>query len=102
MIKSNEIWMNFGLYLLCLYICDEDVWVASTVSSNYRKSPQTVVDDVAIPEDFGDFSLAKTISIIEGKVSDDLTEEHLQDDIMPGAGDEMGAGGLKRTNIFKY
>ncbi|XP_016343685.1 testis-expressed protein 9 [Sinocyclocheilus anshuiensis] len=58
---------------------------------NPQKAPQTVVDDVAIPEDFGDFSLAKTISIIEGKVSDDLTEEHLQDDIMPSAGDEMGA-----------
>ncbi len=94
--------MNLGLYLLGLYICDEDIWVASTVSSNYRKAPQTVVDDVAVPEDFGDFSLAKTISIIEGKVSDDLTEEHFQDDIMPSAGDEMGAGGLKRTNTFKY
>lgn len=57
-----------------------------------RKAPHTVVDDVAIPEDFGDFSLAKTISTIENRVSDDLTEEHLQDDIMPSAGDEMGAG----------
>ncbi|XP_056121409.1 testis-expressed protein 9 [Rhinichthys klamathensis goyatoka] len=56
-----------------------------------RKAPHTVVDDVAIPEDFGDFSLAKTISIIENRASDDLTEEHLQDDIMPSAGDEMGA-----------
>ncbi|XDV18236.1 hypothetical protein PO909_023974, partial [Leuciscus waleckii] len=56
-----------------------------------RKAPHTVVDDVAIPEDFGDFSLTKTISIIENRVSDDLTEEHLQDDIMPSAGDEMGA-----------
>ncbi|KTF89808.1 hypothetical protein cypCar_00007522 [Cyprinus carpio] len=41
--------------------------------------------------DFGDFSLAKTISIIEDRVSDDLTEELLQDDIMPSAGEEMGA-----------
>ncbi|ROL52733.1 Testis-expressed protein 9 [Anabarilius grahami] len=56
-----------------------------------RKATHTVVDDVAIPEDFGDFSLAKTISTIENRVSDDLTEEHLQDDIMPSAGDEMGA-----------
>ncbi|XP_077084977.1 testis-expressed protein 9 [Siphateles boraxobius] len=56
-----------------------------------RKAPHTVVDDVAIPEDFGDFSLAKTISIIENRVSDDLTEEHLQDDIIPSVGDEMGA-----------
>uniref|UniRef100_A0A8C1L7L2 Testis expressed 9 n=1 Tax=Cyprinus carpio TaxID=7962 RepID=A0A8C1L7L2_CYPCA len=61
------------------------------LSSNYRKAPQTVVDDVAIPEDFGDFSLAKTIRIIEDRVSDDVTEDHLQDDIMPSAGDEMEA-----------
>lgn len=67
-----------------------------------RKATHTVVDDVAIPEDFGDFSLAKTISTIENRVSDDLTEEHLQDDIMPSAGDEMGAGQLKRPNMFKY
>uniref|UniRef100_A0A8C1BTS4 Testis expressed 9 n=1 Tax=Cyprinus carpio carpio TaxID=630221 RepID=A0A8C1BTS4_CYPCA len=58
---------------------------------NPQKAPQTVVDDVAIPEDFGDFSLAKTIRIIEDRVSDDVTEDHLQDDIMPSAGDEMGA-----------
>uniref|UniRef100_A0A673M7Y9 Testis expressed 9 n=1 Tax=Sinocyclocheilus rhinocerous TaxID=307959 RepID=A0A673M7Y9_9TELE len=58
---------------------------------NPQKAPQTVVDDVAIPEDFGDFSLAKTISKIEDRVSDDLTEEHLQDDIMPSAGDEIEA-----------
>uniref|UniRef100_A0A672LAT5 Testis expressed 9 n=1 Tax=Sinocyclocheilus grahami TaxID=75366 RepID=A0A672LAT5_SINGR len=66
---------------------------AATKRESTSKQPptMTVVDDVAIPEDFGDFSLAKTISIIEGKVSDDLTEEHLQDDIMPSAGDEMGA-----------
>jgi len=67
-----------------------------------RKAPHTVVDDVAIPEDLGDFSLAKTISIIENRVSDDLTEEHLEDDIMPSAGDEMGAGWLKIPNMFKY
>ncbi|XP_051992476.1 testis-expressed protein 9-like [Xyrauchen texanus] len=58
---------------------------------NIQKASQTVVDDVAIPEDFGDFSLAKTISIIEDKMSDDVTDEDLQDDIMPSAGDEMGA-----------
>lgn len=60
-----------------------------------------MVDDVAIPEDFGDFSLAKTISKIENRVSDDLTEEHLQDDIMPCAGEEMGAGQLKKTKYVQ-
>ena len=60
----------------------------------------TVVDDVAVPEDSGDFSLAKTISNIEGRVSDDVTDEHLEDDIMPSVGEEMSAGGLKFLNIF--
>lgn len=61
-----------------------------------------MVDDVAVPEDFGDFSLAKTISVIEDRVSDDVTEEHFQDDIMPSAGDEMSAGGQKSPNTLKY
>lgn len=43
----------------------------------------------------GDFSLAKTIRIIEDKVSDDVTEEAFKYDIMPSAGDEMSAGGPK-------
>lgn len=58
-----------------------------------------MVDDVAVPDDLGDFSLAKTISIIEDKVSNDVTEEDFQDDIMPSAGDEMSAGG---PNPIKY
>ncbi|XP_072527893.1 testis-expressed protein 9 isoform X2 [Salminus brasiliensis] len=63
--------------------------------SGHKKIPQkmkpTVVDDVAIPDDLGDFSLAKTISNIEGRVSEDVTDEHPEDDIMPSAGEEMGA-----------
>ncbi|KAI4876808.1 hypothetical protein NFI96_013204 [Prochilodus magdalenae] len=63
--------------------------------SGHKKIPQkmkpTAVDDVAVPEDFGDFSLAKTISNIEGRVSEDAADEHLEDDIMPSVGEEMGA-----------
>ncbi|KAA0723381.1 Testis-expressed protein 9 [Triplophysa tibetana] len=58
---------------------------------NLQRARQTVVDDVAVPDDLGDFSLAKTIRIIEDKVSDDVTEEAFKDDIMPSAGDEMSA-----------
>lgn len=65
-----------------------------------RKTKPTVVDDVAIPEDFVDFSLAKTISNIEQRVREDGTDEHLEDDVMPGVGEEMGAGGLKCMDIF--
>lgn len=59
-----------------------------------RKKKVTLVDDVAVPEDFGDFSLAKTIISIEGRVSDDITDEREEDDVIPNTGEEMGAGGL--------
>uniref|UniRef100_A0A3B1JFB0 Testis expressed 9 n=1 Tax=Astyanax mexicanus TaxID=7994 RepID=A0A3B1JFB0_ASTMX len=60
-------------------------------SNKAKKTKPTMVDDVAVPDDFGDFSLAKTISNIEGRVSEDVTDEHLEDDIMPSVGEEMGA-----------
>ncbi|GAA6081931.1 testis-expressed protein 9 [Tachysurus ichikawai] len=56
-----------------------------------QKKIPSVVDDVAVPEDFSDFSLAKTISNLESKVNDDVTDEQPEDDVMPSAGDEMGA-----------
>ncbi|MCJ8747218.1 hypothetical protein PDJAM_G00150880 [Pangasius djambal] len=55
------------------------------------KKKTTVAEDVAVPEDFTDFSLAKTISNMEGRVNDDVTDEQLEDDVMPSAGEEMGA-----------
>ncbi|MCI4393006.1 hypothetical protein PGIGA_G00152370 [Pangasianodon gigas] len=56
-----------------------------------QKKKPTVADDVAVPEDFTDFSLAKTISNMEDRVNDDVTGEQLEDDVMPSAGEEMGA-----------
>ncbi|XP_058238308.1 testis-expressed protein 9 isoform X2 [Hemibagrus wyckioides] len=56
-----------------------------------QKKIPSVVDDVALPEDFTDFSLAKTISNLEGSVSDDVTAEQPKDDVLPSAGEEMGA-----------
>lgn len=55
------------------------------------------MDDVALPEDFTDFSLAKTISNLEGRVSDDVTAEQPEDDVLPSAGEEMGAGERKKS-----
>ncbi|KAI5626148.1 testis-expressed protein 9 isoform X1 [Silurus asotus] len=60
-------------------------------SEEFRKKKQTVVDDVAVLEDFTDFSLAKTISKIEDEVNDDATGEQLEDDVMPSTAVEMGA-----------
>ncbi|XP_017314824.1 testis-expressed protein 9 isoform X1 [Ictalurus punctatus] len=56
-----------------------------------QKKTPTVVDDVAVPEDFTDFSLAKTISNMERRVNDDVTGEQPEDDVMPSAGEDMGA-----------
>ncbi|KAB5525832.1 hypothetical protein PHYPO_G00144730 [Pangasianodon hypophthalmus] len=56
-----------------------------------QKKKPTFAEDVAVPEDFTDFSLAKTISNMEGRVNDDVTDEQLEDDVMPSAGEEMGA-----------
>ncbi|XP_013982410.1 testis-expressed protein 9 isoform X1 [Salmo salar] len=61
---------------------------------NQRKAQTTkaaAVEDVAVLEDFVDFSLAKTIRNIEGKLDDGDTHDNLMEDIMPSVGDEMGS-----------
>uniref|UniRef100_A0A674EZ84 Testis expressed 9 n=1 Tax=Salmo trutta TaxID=8032 RepID=A0A674EZ84_SALTR len=61
---------------------------------NQRKAQTTkaaAVEDVAVLEDFVDFSLAKTIRSIEGKLDDGDTHDNLMEDIMPSVGDEMGS-----------
>ncbi|XP_074090709.1 testis-expressed protein 9 [Macrotis lagotis] len=45
--------------------------------------------DVALPEDFKDFSLKSTINKIEGKLEDDLPED-IDDDIFPGLSEDIG------------
>ncbi|CAN0321258.1 unnamed protein product [Lampetra planeri] len=52
---------------------------------------KNAADDVAVPEDFTNFSLAKTINKIEGTLGDDLLPAEADDDIMPSAANEMGA-----------
>ncbi|XP_046898478.1 testis-expressed protein 9 [Hypomesus transpacificus] len=61
---------------------------------NQRKTQTTkahVADDVAVLEDFVDFSLAKTIQNIEGKLDDGDTHDNVADDVMPSVGEEMGS-----------
>ncbi|XP_060767827.1 testis-expressed protein 9 [Neoarius graeffei] len=66
----------------------------SSSSSAPRKTAQkkkpTVVGDVAVLEDFTDFSLARVISSMEERGYDDITGEQLEDVIL-GAGEELGA-----------
>uniref|UniRef100_A0A8C7LG35 Testis expressed 9 n=1 Tax=Oncorhynchus kisutch TaxID=8019 RepID=A0A8C7LG35_ONCKI len=54
-------------------------------------SPHPAVEDVAVLEDFVDFSLSKTIRNIEGKLDDGDTHDNLMEDIMPSVGHEMGS-----------
>lgn len=62
------------------------------------KSNLAAADNVAVPDEafmteYKDFSLQKTISGIEGKLEkENYAEEDLDDDIMPSAAAEMGAG----------
>uniref|UniRef100_A0A4W5PWP4 Testis expressed 9 n=1 Tax=Hucho hucho TaxID=62062 RepID=A0A4W5PWP4_9TELE len=56
-----------------------------------RTTKASAVDDVAVLEDCVDFSLAKTIRNIEGKLDDGDTHDNLMEDIMPSVRDEMGS-----------
>lgn len=49
-------------------------------------------NDVAIPEDFSDFSLAKTISKIEGQLEEEGFPEHTDDEIFSGVSKDIGTG----------
>ncbi|XP_053898528.1 testis-expressed protein 9 isoform X3 [Malaclemys terrapin pileata] len=59
-------------------------------SAKLRSIDIKAADDVAILEDFTDFSLAKTISKIEGKLEEGDLLESLDDDIIPSVGNEIG------------
>ncbi|KAM6150115.1 testis-expressed protein 9 [Erethizon dorsatum] len=47
-------------------------------------------NDVAVPEDFSDFSLAKTISKIEGQLEEEGLPEHSDDEIFSGVSKDIG------------
>ncbi|XP_031425081.1 testis-expressed protein 9 isoform X2 [Clupea harengus] len=65
--------------------------VVNKKRSQKTKVNETAAESVAVIEDFGDFSLAKTISNIEGKLNDGVFPEDLEDDVMPSVGEEMGS-----------
>ncbi|EMP28378.1 WD repeat-containing protein 31 [Chelonia mydas] len=56
--------------------------------------------DVAVLEDFTDFSLAKTITKIEGKLEEGDLLESLNDDIIPSVGNEIGTAFVFRAKSF--
>ncbi|XP_057624251.1 testis-expressed protein 9 [Chionomys nivalis] len=62
-----------------------------TNSSVKLKYPSVqTANDVAIPDDFSDFSLAKTISRIEGQLEEDSSPGHADDDILCGVSKDIG------------
>ncbi|NXT79459.1 TEX9 protein, partial [Zapornia atra] len=60
-------------------------------SSKIRNLEVQSADDVAELKDCIDFSLAKTVSKIEEKLERGGLPEHLDDDIIPSVGNEIGA-----------
>lgn len=61
-------------------------------SAKLKYSDVHTADDVAIPEDFSDFSLAKTISKIEGQLEEEGLPECVDDDIFSGISKDIGTG----------
>ncbi|KAM7337327.1 hypothetical protein ACRRTK_003446 [Alexandromys fortis] len=68
--------------------CKEEDGSSTSVKLKYP-SVQTA-SDVAIPDDFSDFSLAKTISRIEGHLEEDSSPGHADDDILCGVSKDIG------------
>lgn len=50
------------------------------------------VNDVAIPEDFSDFSFAKTVSKIEEQLEEEGLPDYVDDDIFCGVSKDIGTG----------
>lgn len=57
-------------------------------------------NDVAIPDDFSDFSLAKTISRIEGQLEEDVLPECADDDSFCGVSKDIGTGRFSFLGSF--
>uniref|UniRef100_A0A8C8U770 Testis expressed gene 9 n=1 Tax=Peromyscus maniculatus bairdii TaxID=230844 RepID=A0A8C8U770_PERMB len=71
-----------------LHSADKERKTNSSVKLKYP-SVQTA-NDVAIPDDFSDFSLAKTISRIEGQLEGDNLTECADDDVFYGVSKDIG------------
>ncbi|KAK2103078.1 Golgin sub A member 2 [Saguinus oedipus] len=77
-----------------LHSADKGRKTDSSVKLKY--SDVQTANDVAIPEDFSDFSLAETFSKIEGHLEEEGLPEYI-DDIFSGASNDIGAGVVMAT-----
>ncbi|XP_047622238.1 testis-expressed protein 9 isoform X3 [Phacochoerus africanus] len=64
----------------------------TNLSVKLKYSDVRTANDVAIPEDFSDFSLAKTISKIEGQLEEEGLPDYIDDDIFCGVSKDIGSG----------
>uniref|UniRef100_A0A8D1JV55 Testis expressed 9 n=1 Tax=Sus scrofa TaxID=9823 RepID=A0A8D1JV55_PIG len=63
----------------------------TNLSVKLKYSDVRTANDVAIPEDFSDFSLAKTISKIEGQLEEEGLPDYIDDDIFCGVSKDIGS-----------
>ncbi|EHB05215.1 Testis-expressed sequence 9 protein [Heterocephalus glaber] len=63
---------------------------SGSISVKLKYCNVQTASDVAIPEDFSDFSLAKTISKIEGQLEEEGLPEHTDDEIFSGVSKDIG------------
>ncbi|XP_044246908.1 testis-expressed protein 9 isoform X3 [Ursus arctos] len=67
-----------------------------SLSIKLKYSDVQTANDVAIPEDFSDFSLAKTISKIEGQLEEEGLPDYIDDDIFCGVSNDIGTEAQNR------
>ncbi|XP_059769210.1 testis-expressed protein 9 isoform X2 [Balaenoptera ricei] len=60
-----------------------------------KYSDVQTANDVAIPEDFSDFSLAKTISKIEGQLEEEGLPDYIDDGIFCGVSEDIGTAQIR-------
>lgn len=68
------------------------IYVFNFFSVKLKYSVVPTANDVAIPEDFSDFSLAKTVSKIEGQLEEEGLPDYIDDDIFCGVSKDIGTG----------
>ncbi|XP_027696677.1 testis-expressed protein 9 isoform X1 [Vombatus ursinus] len=61
-----------------------------TSSVKFKCTNMQTANDVAVPEDFKDFSLTNTINRIEGKLEEGDLPDDIDDDIFPGLSEDIG------------
>ena len=87
---KGHIWESYLLFILHTHT--HTYIYISFFSVKLKYCHVQTANDVAIPEDFSDFSLAKTISKIEGQLEEEGLPDYINDDIFSGVSEDIGTG----------